>query len=437
MSLLGAALAATVLFQDPAPATTLAERMAAEHARNAALPPFVPTALPRVTSSVPPKKVEPSDCCIKSLKSLLAAPSIEDPTYPTLLMSLVAYHDERRKHVLVLSAEVDADLADTAPEKHQRIAQLHAKRATFQVQVREASEKMVNLLKVLVSTPQRHFARHLEEALYLYVQELQALGREVEAKDAAIRLIQGHRDGRYAARAYTMFGLYYLGKGKLTDARNLFERVLARATRDADADAISHLGLGWSYLRSEAGELPRPDLALAAFIRTIESAPHNSILRSAHDGLVHAFAAAGRPDHAFPLFTRLAALPQPLLGRLALAYFARGQHRESAVIYRDLIRLHPSDPQACTWQTRLLLTAVAAHDRTAEQHEALRLATTWKTWRDEQRHSKTIRRQCRDDTRDILIDLTNQRPPDDPARTALCTAHRDLFPDDPPLCAAP
>lgn len=64
------------------------------------------------------------------------------------------------------------------------------------------------------------------------------------------------------------------------------------------------------------------------------------------------------------------------------------------------------------------------------QRETLRLADTWRTWRDDPRHPAALRERCRDDVRDALLDLTRQHPPD----PALCAAHRDLFPDDPPLC---
>ncbi len=443
MSLLGAALAAMVLSQDPAPTTTLAERVAAEHARNATLPPFVPTTLPRIA---PTPKVVPSasdeDCgCIARIK----LPTIDSnhPDYPDKLLQLAAHFARKQQDHLAHVAELDADIA--ASNHHIRTDQLRARQAKARAQAHEAHEQMLKILKVLVSTPSYKPGRAIEEGLYLYSQELHILGREREGKDAAIRVIQEYPKGRYASRAYAMFGLYYLTKHKLSDVRGLFEHVLAAPVHDPDADTASHLGLGWSYLRSEAGEAPRPDLALAAFTQVIETTSQDhDILRSAHDGLVHSFAAAGKPSRAAALFTRLAALPQPvdrrditLLERLALAYFARGQHRESAVIYRDLQRLYPSDPQACTWQTRLLLTAVAAHDHNAEQREALRLADTWRTLRDEQRHPKPIREQCRDDARDALIDLTNQRPPDDPSRPALCAVHRDLFPKSPPLCTTP
>jgi hypothetical protein len=126
-----------------------------------------------------------------------------------------------------------------------------------------------------------------------------------------------------------------------------------------------------------------------------------------------------------------------LLERLALAYFARGQHRESAVIYRDLQRLYPSDPQACTWQTRLLLTAVAAHDHNAEQREALRLADTWRQYR-ESGHPRSLRSRCRDDARAALTELTlHWRSLADPRADATCAAYLERFPHEPKICDAP
>ena len=118
-----------------------------------------------------------------------------------------------------------------------------------------------------------------------------------------------------------------------------------------------------------------------------------------------------------------------------LAYFARGQHRESATVYRGLLKRHPDDPETCAWQTRLLLTAVALHDRDAQLREALRLAAAYERLPDRQSAASTVTR-CRDDARDALTDLTTQWHTADPPRAIkTCAAHDRLFPDHPlPHC---
>ena len=88
-----------------------------------------------------------------------------------------------------------------------------------------------------------------------------------------------------------------------------------------------------------------------------------------------------------------------LLERLALAYFARGEHRESATIYRDLLALHPDDPRQCHWQARLLLAAILARDPAARAREAQRLTDVARRGTADPRLGEADRRRCRHEAR--------------------------------------
>ncbi len=461
MSLLGATLAASLFLGAPAPsatATPLAEHIAAERARNASQPPSPPPSPPRYAPKMTATQVPANVCetCRGQPFIRYRAPDINSPEFAPFLLTLVGHFDQKRQYFATEVAAVDAEIAATNPRHTQKIRQLRAKRSKFRGQANEASEQMVKLLKVLVTTPQFSTSPVLEEALYILVLELDTLGRIPERDDIQQRLRQDYPTSPYRLHLDLLAAHDALARNQLTAARALYEKFLTAPVHELKATA--HLGLGWSYLRSEAGEAPRPDLALAAFTRAIEtslvphpatapsqqSPPPDPVLASAHAGLVHAFAAAGRPADAAALFTRLADLPQPmvrrslaLLERLALAYFARGQHRESASIYRDLQRLHPGDPQQCVWQTRLLLTTIPLHDRDAQLREALHLGDAWQQYR-ESGHPQSLRNRCRDDARAALTELTlHWRGLADPRADATCAAYLERFPHEPTICDAP
>jgi tetratricopeptide (TPR) repeat protein len=443
MSLLGAALALSFMLADP-PGQPLAAQISAERARNTSLPPTLPTPPPRFAPhlrAVEQREDSCGDCRLQPLRKIKPVDP-NSPGYEALLMAFVHHFDAKRQYFLDQSNALADSLDNAIRDRKKALAdQLRSKRRKFQAQTVEAIEQMVKLLKLLVTTPKLAASPPAEEAHYLYIVELDELGRRAESSDAQTSFTQRYPNSRYQIHLDILAGHRALATNDLTAARATFERVLTDPRSELHATA--HLALGWSHMRSEAGEAPRPDLALASFIRAIETAipdaPPTTHTQSAHDGLVHAFAAAGRPKHAFDLFARLTAATPPaerraiaLLERLALAYFARGQHRESAEVYRELMRRHPEDPQRCTWQHRLLLTVAATQDRDAQLRETLELADTWRRMRDTN-HRQAIKRQCRDDALAALTGMATHWH----TAAELCATHTSLFPRDPPPSLCP
>ena len=437
MSLLGAALAASLLLgADPAPPTApLAALVSAERARSVASPPAEPPLPARHLPHSRAVERREDDCGHCRLGRMHRPLPFDHPDYPELLYVLATHFDEKRRYFLAEAAALAPELAAAAA--HPRKAeQLQARRTKFLAQAVEAAEQMVKLLKALVTTPQLASSPHIEEALYLYALELDALGRRAEQHDAERRLHQTYPQSPYRPHLDIVAAHRALARRELTAARALYDQVLASSARELHAHA--HLGRGWSYLRAESGEAPRPGLALAAFTRALELAATDDLLPSLHAGLVHAFAAAGRPAQAPALFDRLAALPKPLdrrsialQERLALAYTARGQHRESAEVYRALQQAHPHDPERCTWQQRTVLAAAAARDHTALLREALRLGDVWQIDSDSTHHPSVLRR-CREATLTTLLELTRDwRRTADPRADQTCAALARLFPDQP------
>jgi len=418
MSLLAAALAFAL--GDPSPSSApLAAQIAAERARNTSFPPILPTLPPRFTPhlrSVRGPEDIPDEGRIERVRRSV---DINHPDFPAQILSHVKYSDAKRSYHQSRATEL-GDRSGSAD---------HLARAN------EASEQTIKLLKILFTTPQLARNPFIEEAMYLCILELEALGRAAEMRDLQQRLLREHPNNRYQIHLDIRAAHRSLAHGELTAARRVFERAIADP--DPSLHASAHLALGWSYLQSESGEAPRPDLALASFTRAIEATTRADpdTLRSAHDGLVHALAASP-PAVAIATILRLTAATNPAkrltvgqLERLALYTFARGQFLESAELYRHLLQHHPDDPQQCTWQLRLLLTAVAARDPGAQRRETLALADISQQWHDNSRHHPAHRQRCQDDARTALSALT-------PHDEELCAAHRRLFPDAPPLCAA-
>jgi tetratricopeptide (TPR) repeat protein len=423
----------------PAAVRPLTEHVAAEHARNASLPPLAP---PRPTPPSPRRglpKYEPEP--VTGIYTIRKATPFDHPDYPELLLDLALTFAAKRTYYLDEAAALDDGIRAVTAAHAEALRsgrdagrqgalaaeaeRLRSRREKFRVQAAEAGEQQHKLLRVLITTP-TFKGRPVEEALYLHARERAAEDRP-EGFDAALRLIQEFPDSPYRAYAYALFAHRYLLRGKPAYARQIVSKLLVAPP--APLAASLQLYLGWSYMRSGAGEGPLPDLALAAFTRAVAaSTTSDETLRSAHDGLVHAYAAAGRPDRAHVLFDRLAPdRSVALQERLALAYFARGQHRESATAYRGLLRRHPDAPDACAWQMRLLLTAVARRDLDAQLREATRLATLGERSTDP---------RCRADARDALTDLAQQWHVGDPPRaTRICAAYARLFSDRPiPPC---
>lgn len=435
MSLLGAALAVSLLVGDVAPSAPLADLVAAERARNAALPPREPPLperfTPRLRDVVKGRGDDGGGCCIYKLPKPVKVDGIDDPEYPAMLFRMAIDADERRRHDREEAANLDQDMVHRPHEA----AELGPRRAGLLVAAKEASERMIELLKVLVTTPQLAHSPLREEGFYLYILELGALERLGEQQNAEQEFARLHPHSAYQPHLDIVAGHRALARRSLTSARTRYRRVLASSARELHAHA--HVGLGWSYLRAEAGEGPRADLALAAFTRALELAITDDLLASAHDGLVHAFAGAGRAGRAARLFDRLAALPQPaarrsiaLQERLALAYFARGQFEESRQIHVALQRRHPDDPGQCSWQHGVVLLAAAVGDPDATLREAVNLGEVWQGIRGGVLPD-AVRRRCRDDALGNLMALARHwELVDQPRADQVCAAVARLFPRD-------
>lgn len=424
----------------PSAVSPLDARIAAERARNASQPPVVVAAperyAPRLRAVT--RHVAGDDCpgCPQRLRRYPAR--VDDPEgYSQVLLALVAHFEAKRSRALAEVAAIDVEIA-AARGRRAKVEQLQGRRARSLARADEDGEQVLKLLKALVSTPQLGKGPNVEEGLYLYVLELDLQGRDGERTAARQRFAREFPNSRYQSHLVHALAHRRLAHNQLTAARASFEELLAIPGSELHPDA--HVAIGWSHLRSEAGEAPRPDLALAAFIRALEALPPGGVAdprrRSAQDGLVHAFAAAGRPGRAVALFTRLVPagpVEDPaveLLERLGLAYFARGQHRDSARIYGELLRLRKDDPRACGWQMRVLLAAVAFHDHAAQLREALRLGDMWR--RGAVELPPDVSQRCHDDAREALSDLADRWHTAAPSRTEkICAAVRRLFPDEP------
>jgi hypothetical protein len=398
-TLLTAALRlAPVLAEPPQPAA-LSAFIAAERARSASLPPRLPSPPPRLSTRMDLLVAEYRRNSPPNARVRLLSPS--DPRYPDDLLRLAGFQDEQRTVCLAEYARLAAEV----PDDPQRASRIRERQVKLTALADEAADNLLRLLRNLVRSPE--LTPHLtDEWLYLYALELTARDHRLEATDTLARLAADFPRSPLLPHLKLVVAVHELTRGRLLRARQLFTMVLASPARELHAHA--RVGLGWSWLRAAPDAPLRVDLAVDNFIHAYTAnpgAPLDPALRtSREDGLVHAYAAAGRPDRAAWLFTRLADTPgerrsTALLERLALAHFARGEHRESAAIYRALQALHPDDPRQCAWQARLLLAAIADRDPVARARETRRLADLDRHWTTAQLHARADRRRCNEATR--------------------------------------
>ncbi len=405
----------------PRTPTALAARIEAEKTRAASKKPLVaPSPPPRFAPRLRALRPDPPalvECTICPLPKQRPIAEYDTAAYADELLRLVGHFDEKRDHFTTSAAALDDDIAAAELHAPQKASQLRSKQGKLLGHATEASEQMVKLLKVLITSP-RLPQQNTEEGLYLSVIELGRLGRAVEMQDAHQRLVREHPGSVYLKHLELAAAHRALASGRLAEARTHFETVLKGPPPELHANSL--YALAWLQLQPDIGVPPRPELALTAFVRVIEATlagpltdDLTALRHAAQDGLVRAFADAGRPRQAVALFQRLGDLPHlaeqrapELLEALALTYFTRGQHEQSAELYRDLFnKLYPEHPQRCTWQTSLLLTAVGTGDRDVQAREAQRLGELWRQWHAEQHHRQVDILRCQEDARTALSQL--------------------------------
>jgi TolA-binding protein len=361
-------------------------------------------------------KQEIADTQIEQLKRLLKATDTSHSDYPDLLFRLCDHFLEKKAYfenqVGALYEEVY--LAEEKGNKA-KVDQLKAKQAKFEGQAKEASEQAVKLYKVLVTAPQLAKYKRLDEALYFYAFELGQLKREAEMKEAYIRLIQDFPNSQYIPNAYLSFADYYFGQSKIGDALQLYEKVIT--FKDSPVYAYALYKMAWCHLNPVGSADPRYDLSLDFFVKTITATLEGragsegnakQLRRDARRDLVQAFAQAGKPTKAWEFFQKIGDGPKEdenmsrkMMELLAVRYFGQGMYTESTFVYEKLQELYPSDPQACEWQGRIVINALATDNKSVQWTETAQLGEYWTKFKDGD-FKQAVKRKCRDETLDTM-----------------------------------
>ncbi|MBA3548319.1 MAG: hypothetical protein H0T76_17700 [Nannocystis sp.] len=361
-------------------------------------------------------KQEIADTQIEQLKRLLKATDTSHSDYPDLLFRLCDHFLEKKAYfenqVGALYEEVYK--AEEGGNKA-KADQLKAKQAKFEGQAKEASEQAVKLYKVLVSAPQLAKYKRLDEALYFYAFELGQLKREAEMKEAYIRLIQDFPNSQYIPNAYLSFADYYFGQSKIGDALQLYEKVIT--FKDSPVYAYALYKMAWCHLNPVGSADPRYDLSLDFFVKTISATLEGragsegnakQLRRDARRDLVQAFAQAGKPTKAWEFFQKIGDGPKEdenmsrkMMELLAVRYFGQGMYTESTFVYEKLQELYATDPQACEWQGRIVINALATDNKSVQWTETAQLGEYWTKFKDGD-FKQAVKRKCRDETLDTM-----------------------------------
>jgi hypothetical protein len=56
-------------------------------------------------------------------------------------------------------------------------------------------------------------------------------------------------------------------------------------------------------------------------------------------------------------------MSRKMMELLAVRYFGQGMYTESTFVYEKLQELYPEDPQACEWQGRIVINALATDNK--------------------------------------------------------------------------
>jgi len=359
---------------------------------------------------------EIADTQIEQLKRLLKATEVTHADYPDLLFRLSDHFLEKKAYFENQVGALYEEVYQAEEKKQtQKVAQLKAKQAKFEAQGKEASEQAVKLYKALVSEPRLGKFKRIDEALYFYAFELGQLKRETEMKDAYIRLIQDHPNSQYIPNAYLSFADYYFGQNKIGDALQLYEKVIT--FKDSPVYAYALYKMAWCHLNPVGTAEPRYDLSLDFYVKTIQAtlegragseANAKQLRRDARRDLVQAFAQAGKPTKAWEFFQKIGDGPKEdenmsrkMMELLAVRYFGQGMYTESTFVYEKLQELYPEDAQACEWQGRIVINALATDNKSVQWTETAQLGEYWTKFKDGNQ-KQAVKRKCRDETLDTM-----------------------------------
>jgi hypothetical protein len=363
---------------------------------------------------------EVADDQIQLMKALLDEAGPNSPEYPDYLFRLAdlfldkkAYFDNQAGALYEKIYEAE-DAKKTAEAK-----QLKQRQAKFEQQSKAASADAVKVYAALVNKPQFAKYKRMDEALYFYAFELGQLERESEMQEAYLRLIREHTTSKYIPNAYLSFADFYYNKSQIKEALQLYQKIVD-GYRDSPVYAYALYKMGWCYLNPVGTAEPEYAKSLDKFVETIKAtlegragseANAKQLRRDARRDLVKAYVHAGKPSKAQEFFEKIGDGPKKdenmsrkMMELLAAAYFGEGMYVESTATYKTLQGKYRGDPMECTWQSAIVVNALATDDKGIQWKETEALGRYWTEYKDS-KFKKATKKKCRDEARDTMVQM--------------------------------
>src|SRR5262245_25300296 len=188
----------------------------------------------------------------------------------------------------------------------------------------------------------------MDMALFYYGYTLQGGKYMKEARAVYDKLLKNYPNSKYVPEAHLAFADYYFESGQLADAEARYKMVLKFPKSGAYWYAMYKMG--WIHLN-----LTRFQDALETFFQVAQATKNdkkNEILnKAAKKDFVRAFSEIGKADKAFDAFKRVdQKYAFTMLTLLADFYMEQGKSDKGIYIYRELMKVAPTDKNVCLWQ---------------------------------------------------------------------------------------
>ncbi len=196
----------------------------------------------------------------------------------------------------------------------------------------------------------RNFPK-LDSALFGHATLLEQSRYSLEARKAYERLIKDFPNSKHVPDAYLAFADYFFASNDLPNAETYYLKVLKYPT--STAYVFATYKQAFVHYRAQ-----RYQEAIEMFFKVVELGKGGkqpaTLVRSAQQGFVRAYAEIGKPDMAYPAFHRLdAAQAVTMEAELGSIYVALARHDKAAIVYAALITDRPDDDRGCAWQSAL------------------------------------------------------------------------------------
>ncbi len=363
---------------------------------------------------------EVADDQIQLMRALLEEAGPNSAEYPDYLFRLAdlfldkkAYFDNQSGALFQKIYDAE-DAGKTAEAK-----QLKQRQAKFDGQSKNASADAVKVYAALVNKPQFAKYKRMDEALYFYAFELGQLERETDMQTAYLRLIREYPQSKYIPNAYLSFADFYYNKSQIKEALQLYQKIVD-GYQDSPVYAYALYKMGWCYLNPVGTGEPEYEKSLDKFVSTVKAtlegragseANAKQLRRDARRDMVKAYVHAGKPSKAEEFFKKIGNGPKKdenmsrkMLELLASAYFGEGMYVESTATYKTLQASYDGDPMECSWQSSIVVNALATDDKGIQWKETEQLGKYWQEYKDS-KFKKATKKKCRDEARDTMVQM--------------------------------